>query len=133
LCRPLLRYYRKSLVLIIGKDWKESAALREANPDKLVFTAGDLLVPAHDANGHGLDGCKPFKARAGKCSLRQSKRIAFMFKAVSMRWLRLPLIVIGEVVATAGSFVGNAGFSNRVRLRSGNLVLVSQVCMRSFR
>jgi phage/plasmid primase-like uncharacterized protein len=37
--------------IIIGINWKEAKKLRKSNPDKLVFTAGDLLLSAIDING----------------------------------------------------------------------------------
>lgn len=37
--------------VLIGKNRSESQKLRKGNQDKLVFTAGDLLLPAIDGNG----------------------------------------------------------------------------------
>ena len=41
----------KDSIIKIGKDWQESKALRESNPDSIVLTAGDLLLPAQDIDG----------------------------------------------------------------------------------
>lgn len=37
--------------ILIGNDWKQSKELREAHPDAIVLTKGDLIVPAYDAQG----------------------------------------------------------------------------------
>ena len=36
--------------IMVGKNFSESKTLRENNPDAIVFTAGELLVPAQDTN-----------------------------------------------------------------------------------
>ncbi len=38
-------------IIKIGRDYKESKQLREDNPESIVLTAGDLLLPAQDING----------------------------------------------------------------------------------
>ncbi len=41
----------KDSIIKIGKDWRESKALRESNPDSIVLIAEDLLLLAQDING----------------------------------------------------------------------------------
>lgn len=38
-------------IIKIGRDYKESKQIREDNPESIVLTAGDLLLPAQDING----------------------------------------------------------------------------------
>ncbi|WP_338591256.1 hypothetical protein VXM60_01805 [Shewanella khirikhana] len=37
--------------ILIRTNWKASQALRANNPNHVVFTTGDLIVPAHDTSG----------------------------------------------------------------------------------
>jgi hypothetical protein len=88
--------------IIIGKNWKESTKLRKANLDKLVFTAGDLLLSAIDINGEIRsvqsiqgNGLKRFAAGGAKQDA---------FHVVGGQWLdalgKSPAIVIREGYAT---------------------------------
>ena len=114
--------------VIIGKNWQESKTLCEANPDKLVFTAGDLLLVAQDVNGeirsvqaiqeHGL---KRFAAGGVKQD---------MFHVVGGEGLKAlkkaPAIVIAEGYATADSISQALGYATVAAFDSGNLLNVAQ-------
>ncbi|MFA5922422.1 MAG: strawberry notch family protein [Methylococcaceae bacterium] len=118
--------------IIIGKDWKESAALREANPDKLVFTAGDLLVPAHDANGT-VWTVQTIQSSGRKMFAKDSRKedcfhVIGGFDALA----KAPAIVIGEGFATAGSLSETLGFPTVSAFDSGNLVLVAKALHEKF-
>jgi putative DNA primase/helicase len=118
--------------IIIGKDWKESAALREANPDKLVFTAGDLLVPAHDANGT-VWTVQTIQSSGKKLFAKDSRKedcfhVIGGFDALA----KAPAIVIGEGFATAGSLSETLGFPTVSAFDSGNLVLVAKALQEKF-
>jgi len=122
--------------IIIGADWKESSALRESNPDKLVFTAGDLLVPAYDVNGTvwtaqtiQSSGRKMF----AKDSVKQEN-----FHVVGATGTGLdalvdaPALVISEGYATADSLSAVLGFPTVAAFDSGNLVLVAKALHEKF-
>jgi antirestriction protein ArdC/phage/plasmid primase-like uncharacterized protein len=118
--------------IIIGKDWKESAALREANPDKLVFTAGDLLVPAHDANGT-VWTAQTIQSSGRKMFAKDSRKegcfhVIGGFDALA----KAPAIVMGEGFATAGSLSETLGFPTVSAFDSGNLVLVAKALHEKF-
>ena len=116
--------------ILIGKDWKESSALREAHPDKLVFTEGDLLVAAYDANGTiwtaqtiQVSGRKMF----AKDSVKQAN-----FHVVGAGGHGLdaladaPAIVISEGYASADSLSNALGYPTVSAFDSGNLELVAK-------
>jgi len=118
--------------IIIGKDWKESAALREANPDKLVFTAGDLLVPAHDKNGT-VWTVQTIQSSGRKMFAKDSRKedcfhVIGGFDALA----KAPAIVIGEGFATAGSLSETLGFPTVSAFDFGNLVLVAKALQEKF-
>ncbi len=52
LCVPAPSALPNDPDILIGENWKASKALREANPDKLIFTTGEMLVPAIDDKGN---------------------------------------------------------------------------------
>jgi phage/plasmid primase-like uncharacterized protein len=109
--------------VIIGKTLKESTALRATNPDKLVFTAGDLLLTAEDVNGDirsvqaiQKNGRKRFAAGDAKQD---------MFHVVGGQGLdaleQAPVIVIGEGYATADTLSQALGYATVAVFDSGNL------------
>ena len=115
-------------VVMIGKTWKASKALREANPDKLVFTAGDLLLTAQDVNGEIRsvqtiqdNGSKRFAAGGAKQD---------MFHVVGGQGLdaleKAPAIVIGEGYATADTLSQALGYATVAAFDSGNLLNVAK-------
>jgi N12 class adenine-specific DNA methylase/antirestriction protein ArdC/phage/plasmid primase-like uncharacterized protein len=114
--------------IIIGKDWKESAALRESHPDKLVFTEGDLLVPAYDANG-AVWTAQTIQGSGRKMFAKDSVKQA-NFHVVGGNGLdalaNAPAIVIGEGYATADSLSNALGFPTVSAFDSGNLENVAK-------
>ena len=114
--------------MIIGKSWKESKTLRETNPDKLVFTAGDLLLTAQDVNGEirsvqsiQENGRKRFAAGGAKQDT---------FHVVGGQGLealeKAPAIVIGEGYATADTLSQALGYATVAAFDSGNLPNVAK-------
>ncbi len=115
-------------VVMIGKTWKASKALREANPERLVFTAGDLLLIAQDVNGKIRsvqtiqdNGSKRFAAGGVKQE---------MFHVVGGQGLdaleKAPAIVIGEGYATADTLSQAIGYATVAAFDSGNLSNVAK-------
>jgi len=114
--------------VMIGKSWKESKELREANPDKLVFTAGDLLLTAQDVTGEirsvqsiQENGMKRFATGGAKQD---------MFHVVGGQGLdalaKAPAIVIGEGYATADTLSKALGYATVAAFDSGNLPHVAK-------
>ena len=118
--------------IIIGTDWKESSALRESNPDKLVFTAGDLLVPAYDANGT-VWTAQTIQSSGRKMFAKDSRKEGCFHVIGGFDVLaKAPAIVIGEGFATAGSLSETLGFPTVSAFDSGNLVLVAKALHEMF-
>jgi len=122
-------------LVIIGKNWQESKILRETNPDKLVFTAGDLLLAAQDVNGEirsvqaiQENGTKRFAAGGVKQD---------MFHVVGGGGLKAlkkaPAIIIAEGYATADSLSQALGYATVAAFDSGNLLNVAQQLRELFR
>jgi len=114
--------------ILIGKDWKESMALRDSNPDKLVFTAGDLLLSANDINGEiksvqsiQENGMKRFVSGGVKTE---------MFHVVGGNGMdalaKAPAIVVGEGYATADTLSQSLGYATVAAFDSGNLPYVAK-------
>jgi len=114
--------------VMIGANWKESKELREANPDKLVFTAGDLLLSAQDMSGEVRsvqsiqeNGMKRFATGGAKQD---------MFHVVGGQGLdalaNAPAIVIGEGYATADTLSKALGYATVAAFDSGNLPHVAK-------
>jgi N12 class adenine-specific DNA methylase/antirestriction protein ArdC/phage/plasmid primase-like uncharacterized protein len=116
--------------IIIGKDWKESAALRESHPDKLVFTEGDLLVPAYDTDG-AVWTAQTIQGSGRKMFAKDSvKQANFHVVGATGNGIAAlvdaPAIVIGEGYATADSLSKALGFPTVSAFDSGNLELVAK-------
>ena len=120
--------------ILIGKNRKESQKLRKSNPDKLVFTAGDLLLPAIDSNGEIRsvqsiqgNGTKRFAAGGEKQG---------MFQVAGGEGLdaiaRSPAIVIGEGYATVDTLSQALGFPTVAAFDSGNLPNVANLLREKF-
>lgn len=120
--------------VIIAETWKASKALREANPDKLVFTAGDLLLTAQDVNGEirsvqtiQENGIKRFAVGGAKQD---------MFHVVGGKGLealgKAPAIVIGEGYATADTLSQALGYATVAAFDSGNLPNVAKQLREKF-
>jgi len=116
--------------IIIGADWKASAALREAHPDKVVFTSGDLLVPAYDADG-ALWSAQSIQASGRKMFAKDSvKQANFHVVGGNGHGLNAlkhaPAIVISEGYASADSISNVLGFATVSAFDSGNLEVVAK-------
>ena len=120
--------------VMIGKNWKESKALRDANPDKLVFTAGDLLLAAQDVRGEVRsvqsiqeNGMKRFATGGAKQDT---------FHVVGGQGLdalaKVPAIVIGEGYATADTLSQSLGYATVAAFDSGNLPHVAKQLREQF-
>jgi phage/plasmid primase-like uncharacterized protein len=114
--------------VMIGANWKESKELRETNPDKLVFTAGDLLLSAQDVTGEirsvqsiQENGMKRFATGGAKQD---------MFHVVGGQGLdalaKAPAIVIGEGYATADTLSKALGYATVAAFDAGNLPHVAK-------
>lgn len=114
--------------VMIGANWKESKVLRETNPDKLVFTAGDLLLSAQDMSGEVRsvqsiqeNGMKRFATGGAKQD---------MFHVVGGQGLdalaKAPSIVISEGYATADTLSKSLGYATVAAFDSGNLPHVAK-------
>jgi phage/plasmid primase-like uncharacterized protein len=121
-------------IVLIGKNWKESKELREQNKDKLVFTAGDLLVAASDINGDvqsvqsiQINGRKMFAAGGQKQGT---------FHVVGGDGLNAladaPAIVIGEGYATTDTLSQSLGYATVAAFDSGNLPVVAKQLQEKF-
>lgn len=113
----------------IAKNGREAAELREKHPDSPVFTAGDLLVPAHDSNGNlttvqaiGPDGRKA-NATGGK--LAGSSYVAITGPAAERPGLGGG-IVIAEGWATAATIQRECGGTVVAAFNAGNLEAVAK-------
>ena len=121
-------------IVMIGKTWQASKALSDINPDKLVFTAGDLLLTAQDVSGEirsvqaiQENGLKRFAAGGVKQA---------MFHVVGGQGLealnKAPSIVIAEGYATADTVSQALGYATVAAFDSGNLLNVAQQLSEKF-
>ena len=121
-------------IVIIVKTWQASKALSELNPDKLVFTAGDLLVTAQGVSGEvwsvqaiQVNGLKRFAT----CGVKQA-----MFHVLGGQGLealkKAPSIVIAEGYATADTVSQSLGYTTVAAFDSGNLLNVAQQLREKF-
>jgi antirestriction protein ArdC/phage/plasmid primase-like uncharacterized protein len=120
--------------VLIGKSWKESKDLREAHPDKLVFTAGDLLLSAQDVNGDIRsvqaiqgNGLKRFAAGGAK---QDTFHVVGGLGLAALE--QSPAIVIGEGYATADTLSQALGFATVAAFDSGNLPHVAKLLHEKF-
>lgn len=120
--------------IIIGKNRRESQKLRKSYPEKLVFTAGDLLLPAIDSNGEIRsvqsiqgNGTKRFATGGAKQDT---------FQVAGGQGLdalaRSPAIVIGEGYATVDTLSQVLGFPTVAAFDSGNLPNVARLLREKF-
>ena len=108
-------------IILIGKNARESKALREANPDNLVFTAGDLLLTAQDSNGN-LKAAQSIRANGTKMFAKGTEKHQ-NFHVVGGAGLEAlqaaPAIVIGEGYATADTLSQSLGYATVAAFDSG--------------
>ena len=120
--------------ILIGRNWKESQKLRKLNPDKLVFTTGDLLVTAIDINGEVRsvqtmqnNGVKRFVAggeKQGNFHIVGGLGLHDLGKA--------PAIVMGEGYATMDTLSQALGYPTVSTFDSGNLPNVARLLRDKF-
>jgi antirestriction protein ArdC/phage/plasmid primase-like uncharacterized protein len=120
--------------IIIGRNKKDSQKLRKAYPDKLVFTAGDLLLPAFEINGEirsvqaiQSNGTKRFAAGGAK---QDTLQVAGGQGLDALT--RSPAIIIGEGYATADTLSQALGFPTVAAFDSGNLPAVARLLREKF-
>jgi phage/plasmid primase-like uncharacterized protein len=121
-------------IILIGKNARESKALREANPDNLVFTAGDLLLTAQDADGQ-LKAVQSVRANGTKMFAKGTEKHQ-NFHVVGGAGLEAletaPAIVIGEGYATADTLSQSLGYATVAAFDSGNLPHVAKQLREKF-
>ncbi len=121
-------------IILIGKTAKESKALREANPQNLVFTAGDLLLTAQDANGD-LKAVQSIRSNGSKMFAKGTEKHQ-NFHIVGGDGLEAlkaaPVIVLGEGYATADTLSQSLGFATVAAFDSGNLGPVAKQLREQF-
>ncbi|MDD2162232.1 zincin-like metallopeptidase domain-containing protein [Pseudomonas sp. MIL19] len=121
-------------IILIGKNARESKALREANPDNLVFTAGDLLLTAQDSNGD-LKAAQLIRANGTKMFAKGTEKHQ-NFHVVGGAGLEAlqeaPAIVIGEGYATADTLSQSLGYATVAAFDSGNLPHVAKQMREQF-
>jgi phage/plasmid primase-like uncharacterized protein len=120
--------------ILIGQDGKASKALLVANPEKLVFTSGDLLLAAQDIHGEirsvqtiQVNGLKRFAAGGAKQDT---------FHIVGGQGLdaleKSPAIVISEGYATADTLSQSLGYATVAAFDAGNLANVARLLRDKF-
>lgn len=121
-------------IILIGKDAKESKALREANPKNLVFTAGDLLLTAQDSNGD-LKAVQSIRTTGTKMFAKGTEKYQ-SFHVVGGAGVEAlqaaPAIVIGEGYATADTLSQSLGYATVAAFDSGNLPHVAKQMREQF-
>ncbi|MFY8352927.1 zincin-like metallopeptidase domain-containing protein [Pseudoalteromonas sp. SSM20] len=123
----------ESSIVKIGRNFKESKQIREKNPEAIVFTSGELLVPAHDKDNKlwqlqaiQPNGSKRF-ASGGK------KESSFFVVSGNMEALKTaPAIIISEGYATAKSMSYASGLPTVAAFDSGNLKKVAEIMREVF-
>lgn len=121
-------------IILIGKDAKESKALREANPKNLVFTAGDLLLTAQDSNGD-LKAAQSIRTNGTKMFAKGTEKYQsfHVVGGAGMEALQAaPAIVIGEGYATADTLSQSLGYATVAAFDSGNLPHVAKQMREQF-
>jgi len=119
----------KDSLIKIGKDWQESKVLRESNPDSIVLTAGDLLLPAQDINGETWS-VQTIQPSGSKFFATGSKKES-NFHVVDSKNQGVaeldaaPAIVIAEGYATADTLSKALGHPVVAAFDSGNLPKVA--------
>ncbi len=116
-------------IIKIGQNWQEVKALREECPDSLVFTAGDLLLAAHDVHGQ-IWSVQTIQASGAKLFAAGSKKENnFHIVGGESQGLTAldtaPAIVIAEGYATADTLSQALGYPVIAAFDSGNLPKVA--------
>ncbi len=117
-------------IIKIGKDRADAKALREANPDSIVLTAGDLLLPAQDIDGQiwSVQTIQPGGAKFfATGSKKESNFYVVDGKNQGVAALdTAPAIVIAEGYATADTLSTALDCPIVAAFDSGNLPKVAQ-------
>lgn len=122
--------------VLIANNYKDNKARREANPEALVFTTGDLLVPAYDTLGQ-LKTVQVIQAGGSKYFATGSEK-AGAFHVVGsddcgIAVLRdSPVIVVSEGYATADTVSRALGVPVVSAFDATNLKAVSEALHTSF-
>ncbi|MBV6447997.1 zincin-like metallopeptidase domain-containing protein [Nitrosomonas sp.] len=117
-------------IIKIGQNWQEVRLLREEYPDSLVFTAGDLLLAAHDVHGQ-IWSVQTIQSSGAKLFAAGSKK-ENNFHVVGGESQGLtaldaaPAIVIAEGYATADTLSQALDYPVIAAFDSGNLSKVAQ-------
>jgi len=121
-------------IILIGKNWRESKELREQNPDKLVFTAGDLLLPAQDIHGQVVS-VQSIQTNGAKRFAKDSAKIE-TFHVVGGEGLAAldaaPVLIISEGYATADTLSQSMDLPVVSAFDSGNLPHVAKLLRERF-
>lgn len=118
-------------IIKIASNGQEAKQLREAHPDNLVLTAGDLLLSAQDIDGN-IGSVQTIQANGAKLFAAGSKK-EHMFHIAGNKGLSLdaaintmPAIVISEGYATADTLSQALNQPVIAAFDSGNLPKVAQ-------
>ena len=121
-------------LILIGKNRKESQKLRQNNPDKLVFTAGDLLLPAIDINGE-VQSVQTIQPNGTKRFVKDGAKQELFHVVGSKKpddLAKVTVIVIAEGYATADSLSRALGQPTVAAFDSGNLPHVAKLLRAKF-
>lgn len=118
-------------IIKIASNWQEAKQLREAHPDSLVLTTGDLLLTARDIDGR-IWSVQTIQANGAKLFAAGSKK-EHAFHIAGNKGLSLdtaiaamPAIVISEGYATADTLSQALNQPVIATFDSGNLPKVAQ-------
>lgn len=115
-------------IIMIGSTAKESKELRNDHPDRMVFTAGDLLVTAQNTSDE-VKALQSIRPRGSKMFAKGTeKHLSFhVVGGEGMEALKAaPVIVIGEGYATADTLSQSLGYPTVAAFDSGNLPHVAR-------
>jgi len=117
-------------IIKIGQNWQEVKVLREEYPGSLVFTAGDLLLVAHDVHGQiwSVQTIQPSGAKFFASGSRKENNF-HVVGGESQGLIALdaaPAIVIAEGYATADTLSQALDYPVIAAFDSGNLSKVAQ-------
>jgi len=118
-------------IIKIGQDYKESMQLREDHPERIVFTAGELLLPIQDIDGQ-IWGVQTIQPSGAKYFVAGSKKENNFYvagngtKNALQALNAVPVIVIAEGYATADTLSQTLGYPTVAAFDSGNLSKVAQ-------
>ncbi|GIU51772.1 hypothetical protein TUM4438_42570 [Shewanella sairae] len=113
--------------ILIGENWKASKALREANPDKLIFTTGELLVPAMDEKGN-IRTAQTIQANGTKMFPRGGQKTGtFHIVGGELEDIaRVSTLIIAEGLATADTIAEASKHPVISAFDAGNVIEVAK-------